>query len=113
MKLNSSAAALATASIGLAASSVVAQSIAETRTTVFEGVVKTVSEQFYDPAFHGVDWVAVQARYRTRLDQVANDADLQQLIAQMLGELKSSHLYLARTVPGVRHVGVGARIEPV
>ena len=31
----------------------------------------------------------------------------------MLGELKSSHLYLARTIPGIRHVGVSARIEPV
>lgn len=113
MKLHSSAAALAAASILLAATTAAAQSIAETRTTVFDGVVKTVSEQFYDPAFHGVDWVAVQTRYRARLDQVANEAELQRLIEQLLGELKSSHLYLARTIPGVRHVGVSARIEPV
>ena len=113
MRLNSSAAALAATSILLTATSVAAQSIAETRATVFDGVVKTVSEQFYDPAFNGVDWVAVQTRYRARLDQVADEAELQRLIEQMLGELKSSHLYLARTIPGVRHVGVGARIEPV
>ena len=69
MRLNSSAAALAATSILLTATSVAAQSIAETRTTVFDGVVKTVSEQFYDPAFHGVDWVAVQTRYRARLDR--------------------------------------------
>jgi carboxyl-terminal processing protease len=113
MRLNSWAAALASAGISLAATSVAAQSIAATRAAVFDGVVKTVSEQFYDPAFHGVDWAAVQIRYRARLDQVANEAELQRLIEQMLAELKSSHLHLARTIPGVRHVGVGARIEPV
>jgi carboxyl-terminal processing protease len=112
MRLNSSAAALAATSIFLAATSAAAQSIAETRVTVFDGVVKTVSEQFYDPAFHGVDWAAVQTRYRARLDQVADEAELRRLIEQMLGELKSSHLYLARTIPGIRG-GVGARIEPV
>ena len=112
MRLNSSAAALAATSILLAATSAAAQSIAETRTSVFDGVVKTVSEQFYDPAFHGVDWAAVQTRYRARLDQVADEAELRKLIEQMLGELKSSHLYLARTIPGIRG-GIGARIEPV
>jgi len=113
MRLNSSAAALATAGILLAATGVAAQSAAETRLTVFDGVVQTVSEQFYDPTFHGVDWAAVHTRYRARLDQVANEAELRRLIEQMLGELKSSHLYLTRTIPGIRHVGVGARIEPV
>ena len=113
MRLNSSAAALAATSMLLTATSVAAQSIAETRATIFDGVVKTVSEQFYDPAFNGVDWVAVHTRYRARLDQVADEAELQRLIEQMLGELKSSHLYLARTIPGVRHVDVSARIEPV
>ena len=113
MRLNSSVVVLAAASILLAATSVAAQSNAETRADVFDAVVKTVSEQFYDPAFHGVDWEAVHTRYRTRLDQVADDADLQRLIGQMLDELKSSHLYLARTVPGVSGITLGARIEPV
>jgi carboxyl-terminal processing protease len=113
MRPNSFAAAVAASIIFLTATSAAAQAIAETRATVFDGVVKTVSEQFYDPAFHGVDWVAVQTRYRARLVRVADEAELQRLIEQMLGELKSSHLHLARTTPGIRHVGVGARIEPV
>ena len=112
MRLNSSAAAVAAASILLGTSSVAAQSKTATPAEVFDGVVKTVSEQFYDPSFHGVNWPDVQARYRARLDKVTDDASLQQLITQMLAELKSSHLHVYRTTPGVKG-GLAARIEPV
>jgi carboxyl-terminal processing protease len=111
MKLNSSAAAVAAVCI-LFAIGAGADSIAQTRAQVFDGVVKTVTEQFYDPAFHGVNWADVQARYRKRLDAVTDDAGLQQLITEMLGELKSSHLHVYRTTPGVKG-GLAARIEPV
>jgi len=112
MRLNSSAAAVAAASILLGTSSAAAQSKTATPAEVFDGVVKTVSEQFYDPSFHGVNWPDVQARYRARLDKVTDDASLQQLITQMLAELKSSHLHVYRTTPGVKG-GLAARIEPV
>jgi carboxyl-terminal processing protease len=114
MKPNSLAAALATATLLLAAATNgAAQSDAKSRAEVFNAVVKTVSEQFYDPAFHGVDWAGVQSRYRKRLDAAADDAGLQRLIEQMLGELKSSHLHVYRTVPGSSGVGLSARIESV
>jgi carboxyl-terminal processing protease len=103
---------LVVASILFAASSAAAQSKPETRVEVFDAVAKTVSEQFYDPAFHGVDWPDVQSRYRARLDKVTDDTGLQQLITEMLAELKSSHLYVYRTTPGVKG-GIAARIEPV
>ena len=113
MKLNSTAAALAAASVLLLATGTAAgQPSSATRAEVFDGVVKTVSEQFYDPAFHGVNWSDVQARYRTRLDTVTDDAGLQELITRMLAELKSSHLYVYRTTPGSKG-GLAARIEPV
>jgi carboxyl-terminal processing protease len=104
---------MAAASIFLGVTSATAQSSAETRAAVFDAAVKTVSEQFYDPAFHGVDWADVQARYRARLGEVVDDSGLQRLIEQMLGELKSSHLYIYRTVPGSSGVGLAARVEPV
>jgi carboxyl-terminal processing protease len=113
MKPNSLAAVLAAILLLPAATNVAAQSNDKSRAEVFDAVVNTVSEQFYDPAFHGVNWTAVHARYRARLGEVANDADLQRLIEQMLGELKSSHLYVYRTVPGSSGVGLGARIEPI
>ncbi len=114
MKLNSLAAALASATLLLSAAiNTAAQSNTESRAEVFDAVVKTVTEQFYDPAFHGVNWADVHARYRARLGEVANDAQLQRLIEQMLGELKSSHLYVYRTIPGSSGAGLGARIEPI
>jgi carboxyl-terminal processing protease len=113
MKAKSAAAAMVAATVLLVASSATAQSTAEARTQVFDDVAKTVSEQFYDPAFHGVDWVAVQKRYRARLGEVTDEAGLQQLITQMLEELKSSHLHVYRTTPGSGGGGLSARIEPV
>jgi carboxyl-terminal processing protease len=112
MKPDSITAALAAASILLATDTAAGQSNSPTRAEVFDGVVKTVSEQFYDPAFHGVNWSDVQARYRARLGTVTDDAGLQQLITEMLAELKSSHLYVYRTTPGSKG-GLAARIEPV
>lgn len=105
--------AAAAASILLVAFSAAAETPEEARAKVFDGVVKTISEQFYDPAFHGVDWPAVQARYRARLAEVADDPGLQKLITQMLAELKSSHLYVSRMTPGSTGVSLSARIEPV
>jgi carboxyl-terminal processing protease len=113
MKPNSLAASLAAILLLAAATNAAAQSNDKSRAEVFDAVVKTVSDQFYDPAFHGVSWTGVHARYRARLGNVANDADLQRLIEQMLRELKSSHLYIYRTVPGSSGVGLSARIEPV
>ncbi len=114
MKPNSLAAALTAATLLLAAATnAAAQSNAKARAEVFDAVVKTVSEQFYDPAFHGVNWPDVHARYRVRPGGVTSDVELQRLIEQMLGELRSSHLYVYRTVPGSSGVGFAARIEPV
>lgn len=110
MKLNRFTAVVASAL--LFAFGAAAESREAERTKVFDAVVKTITEQFYDPAFHGVDWPAVQARYRARLGEVADDAELQKLITQMLDELKSSHLYVYRTTPGSTGI-LGARIEPV
>jgi len=112
MKLNSLARTAATLLLA-AATYAAAQSSDKSRAEVFDAVVKTVREQFYDPAFHGVSWTDVHARYRARLGEVTSDVELQRLIEQLLGELKSSHLYVHRTVPGNSGVGLGARIEPV
>jgi carboxyl-terminal processing protease len=89
-----------------------AESPEDTRAKVFDAVVTTTTEQFYDPAFHGVDWAAVSARYRKRLGEARDDAGLQKLITQMLGELQSSHLHFNRATPSGTG-SIAARIEPV
>ncbi|HEY8616962.1 S41 family peptidase [Phenylobacterium sp.] len=81
---------------------------------LFEAVWSTVNENFYDPSMRGVDWAETGRRYRARLAGVQDDAAFQQLIKQMLAELRVSHLYLSAPAksPG-RRIGLGARFEPV
>lgn len=57
----------------------------------FDIVWRTVNEKHFDPTFGGVDWAKVREDYRPRLASVKTDAELYQLLQQMLGELKQSH----------------------
>ena len=48
---------------------------------------------FYDPTFHGVDWNAIRARYAGLLDGAVTRRDLDFVIGEMIGELRSGHTY--------------------
>jgi len=50
---------------------------------------------FYDPAFHGLDLAAAEARYQRYLPGLAHRDDLNYLLVEMLGELSVGHLYVA------------------
>ena len=50
-----------------------------------------LEENFYDSAFHGVNWRDVRDRYAEYLPYVTTRADLRRLINDMLGELNTSH----------------------
>lgn len=60
---------------------------------------RLLAENFYDPAFHGVDWTAVRAKYAGLVKHVALKEDLYALICLMLGELNSSHLGIFGPLP--------------
>ncbi|RZK81233.1 MAG: peptidase S41 [Pedobacter sp.] len=51
-----------------------------------------MEENFYDSAFHGVDWLKMQQKYSGYLPYVNSRTDLRVLLNDMLGELNSSHL---------------------
>ncbi len=51
-----------------------------------------LEENFYDEAFHGVDWMKMQQRYAAYLPYVNNRSDLRVLLNDLLGELNSSHM---------------------
>src|SRR5262249_54238043 len=45
---------------------------------------RALTEHFYDPKFHGIDWVSVRARYRPLVKHCALREDLYALISLML-----------------------------
>lgn len=58
---------------------------------IFAEAWAQVEENYYDEQFHGTDWQAMKKRYAAFLPYVNNRADLRTLLADMLGELNSSH----------------------
>ena len=48
-------------------------------------------DHFYDAAMHGVDWVAVRAKYEPLMDRVTDRQELAELMAQMVSELGALH----------------------
>ncbi|MBV9122368.1 MAG: PD40 domain-containing protein [Planctomycetes bacterium] len=59
---------------------------------MFEQSWRALYEQFYDSKFHGVDMLAVRAKYRPLVKHVALKEDLYALISLMMGELNASHM---------------------
>jgi tricorn protease len=51
-----------------------------------------LEENFYDEAFHGVDWLKMQQRYAAYLPFINSRSDLRVMLNDMLGELNSSHM---------------------
>jgi tricorn protease len=66
---------------------------------MFEQSWRTLSENFYDPKFHGADWKAVRAKYQPMVAHVAQREDLYALVSLMLGELNASHLGISGPLP--------------
>jgi C-terminal processing protease CtpA/Prc/Tol biopolymer transport system component len=58
---------------------------------VFEEAWAQVEENYYDPKFHGLDWRATRTKYEAYIPYLNNRNDLRVLLADMLGELNSSH----------------------
>ena len=52
-------------------------------------------DAFYDPKFTGIDWKAVGDKYAAYLAGVTDRSDLNYVIGLMIGELGTSHAYVA------------------
>jgi carboxyl-terminal processing protease len=63
----------------------------DVRDRTFTLVWSTVNESYYDPTFGGVDWAAVQERYRGLLDAAKDNEQLRELLQGMLGQLQRTH----------------------
>jgi tricorn protease len=75
-------------------------------------------DHFFDANLRGVDWAAVKARFQPLLERVADRAELDDLLAQMMAELGALHSQVVagdvrRAEDGARPAGLGARFERV
>ncbi len=61
---------------------------------IFVEAWRIMRQYFYDPGMHGVDWQAVRRRYQKLLPFVADRADLNYVIGEMIAELNVSHSYI-------------------
>jgi carboxyl-terminal processing protease len=61
------------------------------RAAGFDAVAQMVQQRYVDPQFNGVDWAAVQARYRQRVLQAPDDESYWAELNRMVGELRDAH----------------------
>ncbi|MBN2227457.1 MAG: PD40 domain-containing protein [candidate division Zixibacteria bacterium] len=63
-----------------------------------------LNSYFYDPAFHGADWVLAKNKYQPLFDKVRTDADFEDILLELMGELRASHLdvYVNYSRPNAR-----------
>lgn len=57
----------------------------------FDEFWRAYNNGFYDPNFHGRDWVAMRTRYAKFLPSVGHRNEMATILNEMVGELESSH----------------------
>ncbi|SJZ35170.1 S41 family peptidase [Sediminibacterium ginsengisoli] len=73
-------------------SNVFRRNLAGEFTQIYEEAWAQLDENYYDEKFHGADWPALKKKYGAFLPYLNNRGDLRILLADLLGELNSSHL---------------------
>lgn len=61
---------------------------------MFDEAWRLERDYFYDPHMHGLDWPAMQAKYRPLVDRVTDRAELSDLLAQLVSELSALHIFV-------------------
>ncbi|MFH2056060.1 MAG: S41 family peptidase [bacterium] len=58
----------------------------------FNEAWRMLNDYFYDQTFRGVDWAAARAKYEPLLDEIRTEPEFDNLMNELMGELKGSHL---------------------
>jgi len=59
-----------------------------------------LNSYFYDKTFHGADWDAALNKYTPVLDHIRTEPEFRNLVREMMGELRASHLNIYSREPG-------------
>jgi tricorn protease len=86
------------------------------RRQMFEDAWRLERDYFYDPKMNGIDWKAMREKYRPLAARVTTRAELSDVIAQMVAELSTLHIFvnggdLRRGTENVTPASLGARLE--
>ena len=73
-------------------------------------------DYFYDPKLHGVDWKGLLEKHLPLVDRVADRAELNDLISQLVGELSALHTFVVggdhrKGEDQISSASLGARLE--
>ncbi len=59
-----------------------------------------LNSYFYDPEFHGTDWDAVRTKYEPVIEHIRTERGFRDVVNEMMGELRASHLNIYSRSPG-------------
>lgn len=62
---------------------------------IFDEAWRQMRDFFYDPNMHGLDWEAINNKYKPLLEQLNHRDDLNYIIGEMIGELSVGHAYVS------------------
>jgi len=82
---------------------------------IFVEAWRVIRDYFYDRNLHNVDWPAIREKYLPLVDRVSDRAELNEVIAEMVGELSTLHMFVRygdqRSGPDqIRPAALGARL---
>jgi carboxyl-terminal processing protease len=63
----------------------------EGRLNVFDDVWQTISERYYDPSFHGIDWQQEREEFRPLAASARSSAEFYTILRRMVGSLRDAH----------------------
>ncbi len=63
----------------------------QTQLAAFDKVWQTIHDRHYDPTFGGLDWNAVRAELRPKVERAETDAEVEAVLNDLVHRLKLSH----------------------
>lgn len=61
---------------------------------IFDEAWRVLNEGFYDPDFHGKNWLALKEKYKQMVIRASTKRDFRYMFNEMLGQLNASHMGL-------------------
>jgi tricorn protease len=93
---------------GLAVTAELSVDFASEKLEVFRQAWVLMRDNFFDPAFHGVDWEASREVYGQRVAAAGTRDEMRRIISLMIGDLNASHLGISASgaPPAIGRLGL-------